>query len=94
MFRKVAYWSALVISVLFVCTTMILLVATYVDIKAHSENINKLLPTLTLFISAIGTFSTVFFGWRIDRRQSKELELKIKELEAKYDSELKLKRDK
>ena len=59
--------------------------ATYIDIWAHIESAENvrwtiLIPVATLLLTAIGTFAAVFFGWRIDRRQSKELELKIKEL--------------
>jgi hypothetical protein len=48
------------------------------------------IPLITLLITFIGTFSTIFLGWRLDRRQAKELELKTKELELKI-KELELK---
>ncbi len=85
-FRTFAYWTALIISILFVGSTMMFLLVTYVDIKAHAQSLTELIPILTLFVSAMGTFSAVYFGWRIDRRQSKEFELKIKELELKLES--------
>jgi hypothetical protein len=35
----------------------------------------------TLFVSMIGTTSTILLGWRADRRQSDEFKLKIEQLE-------------
>jgi hypothetical protein len=45
--------------------------------------LDRFIPLATLFLTAIGTFAAVFFGWRGDRRQARELELKVKELEIK-----------
>ena len=61
---------------------------TYVDSKAHTLSAAsfpwaELLPFATILFTAISTFSAVFFGWRVDRRQTRELELKVKELELK-----------
>ena len=91
-FRAVAYWSALVLSILFVLTSILVLLATFVDIWGHMHKFasfpwGQLIPFITLVLTAIGTFSAVFFGWRIDRRQTKELELKIQELESKASKE-------
>jgi len=87
-FRIVAYWSVLLLSIIFVIVALGVFAATYIDIKAHLDTIQgknwtDILPVLTLLLTAITTFAAVFFGWRIDRRQSKELELKIIELEHK-----------
>jgi hypothetical protein len=44
--------------------------------------------------SSISTGANIFFGWRKDRRDGRELELKVKELELKLrEDELKLLRE-
>ena len=62
-------------------------VVAYIDWKMHLEQ-GYAPPLISLFgvlIAAIGTFTAVFFGWRSDRRQAKELELKMTELEKKLE---------
>ena len=45
---------------------------------------------LLLVLTALSSFSAVFLGWRLDRRQAKELNLKTKDLELKI-TELEMK---
>jgi|SRR5450631_3223290 hypothetical protein len=42
---------------------------------------HELLPTLTAFVSLVGTVSTVILAWRADRRATKESNLKLMQLE-------------
>jgi len=44
-----------------------------------------IIPAGTFLVMAISTLSSIYFGWRIDRRQNRESELKIKELELKIE---------
>ncbi|MBS0524216.1 MAG: hypothetical protein JSS04_11345 [Proteobacteria bacterium] len=50
-----------------------------------------LVATLALIVSAIGAVSTMFWGWRIDRRRAKKFESKIAHLELQV-AELKQQR--
>jgi hypothetical protein len=95
MFRGIVYWIVLVLSVLFVLGSIVVFVVTYVNIRFHLESarqvpLKDLVPVGTLVLTATSTFSAVFFAWRVDRRQAKELELKTKDLEMKM-KELELK---
>ncbi len=87
-FRIAAYWSTLVLSVLFVLASILILLAAFIDIWGHMHKFasfpwDRLVPIFTVLLTAVGTFSAVFFGWRIDRRHADELELKLKEFESK-----------
>jgi hypothetical protein len=86
-FRSFAYWAALIFSILFVIASLAIFVALYFSdqwmLLQSGVTWRELSQALTLVLTAIGTFSAVFFGWRLDRRQARELELKIKELELK-----------
>ena len=42
-------------------------------------------PLFTAVLSAIGTISTVMLAWRSDRRDAREQELKIKQLEIELE---------
>jgi hypothetical protein len=44
----------------------------------------RILPIalLTLFVSAISAALAVIFGWRAERRQNKELQLRVLQLES------------
>ena len=91
MFRTAAYWSALFVAVLFVLTSIAVFFATYVDIWAHLERTrafpwSELAAIAAFVLTALTTFSGIFFGWRLDRRQAKELQLKVTELESKLKS--------
>ncbi len=99
MFRTIAYWYALLLSLLSILVLSISIYEFYMiieDLSANSEFKSVLpqnnrtiilttiiIPVATLLLTAISTFFAIFFGWRVDRRQKKELELKILELERK-----------
>lgn len=61
----------------------------YADKGLDSRETNAsgtfVIATLTLILSTLGTVASIIFGWRADRRQVKELELKVKELEKKME---------
>jgi len=95
MFRGIIYWIVLVLSVLFVFVSVVDFVVTYIDIRLHLASarqvpLKDLVPVGALVLTSISTFSAVFFAWRVDRRQARELELKTKDLEMKM-KELELK---
>jgi hypothetical protein len=54
------------------------------DAPGRLDLMERLLPIalLTLFVSAIGTALAVILGWRAERRQNKELHLRILQLES------------
>ena len=41
------------------------------------------IPLATLLLTTTSTLSAILLGWRVDRRQAKELDLKSKDLELK-----------
>jgi hypothetical protein len=54
------------------------------DIQVPLDPMDRILPIafLTFFVSAIGTSLAVIFGWRVERRQNKELQLRVLQLES------------
>jgi hypothetical protein len=46
-----------------------------------SSNVTILITAVTAIVSAIGTISTIILAWRSDRRDAREKELKIAQLE-------------
>jgi hypothetical protein len=79
-FRAIAYWTALLVSVLLVLAVSVAIVTTYVDVStavlAHGGR----------FLIAVAVFSAVFFGWRKDRgeaKKTKDLEAKLRDVEPK-----------
>jgi hypothetical protein len=42
-----------------------------------------LIALLTFFVSAIGTALAIIFGWRAERLQNKELQLRVLQLESR-----------
>jgi hypothetical protein len=52
--------------------------------ESRPDLFQKLLtPLVTLMLSSISTLSAILLGWRVDRRQAKELDPKTKDLELK-----------
>jgi len=95
-FREAAYLNALILSISLTAASGILILGygnnyhgTLSDLVSL-VNLNSLVPLLTVFITSISTLSAIFLGWRLDRRQARELELKTKDLELKI-KELELK---
>jgi hypothetical protein len=87
-FRSVACRTALVASTaLLVSTASRTIVAAYVAAAQHADLLSEEQITRTFFanggmlLGAIAVFSGVFFGWRIDRRQAKDLEQRSIDLE-------------
>ena len=54
------------------------------DTRVPLDPMERMLPIalLTFFVSAIGTALAVIFGWRAERRQNKELQLRVLQLES------------
>jgi hypothetical protein len=54
------------------------------DARVPLDPMERILPIalVTLFVSAIGTALAVIFGWRAERRQNKELQLGVLQLES------------
>jgi hypothetical protein len=54
------------------------------DIQVPLDPMDRILPIalLTFFVSAIGTALVVIFGWRVERRENKELRLRVLQLES------------
>jgi len=54
------------------------------DARVPLDPMERILPIalLTFFVSAIGTALAVIFGWRAERRQNKELQLRVLQLES------------
>jgi hypothetical protein len=55
------------------------------DARVQLDLIEWILPIalLTFFVSAIGTALAVIFGWRVERRKNKELQLRVLQLESR-----------
>jgi len=55
------------------------------DARVQLDPMERILPIalLTFFVSAIGTALAVIFGWRAERRQHKELQLRVLQLESR-----------
>ncbi len=86
--RTFLYRSALVASLVFLAIALVVFLfglLAWVDWKMHLEQgyAPPLISLVGILVAAIGTFSGVFFGWRSDRRQARELQLKLAELERK-----------
>ena len=100
MFRTIAYWFVLMLTIFFIIVSICFgLVEFYRSPSfvvepppefAFSVSWKELIPVGILILTALSTFSAVFLGWRLDRRQAKELSLKTKDLELKI-KELELK---
>ena len=54
------------------------------DARVPLDPMERILPIalLTFFVSAIATALAVIFGWRAERRQNKELQLRVLQLES------------
>ena len=93
MFRTIAYWFVLMLTIFFIIVSICFgLVEFYRSPSfvvepppefAISVSWKELIPVGILILTALSTFSAVFLGWRLDRRQAKELNLKTKDLELK-----------
>ena len=84
----VFYWGLILSTSLLVLLELALAVATYVDVRAHMADVAALpwkeMATVgALLLTTVTTFAGIVFAWRLDRRQSRELILKIKELELR-----------
>jgi hypothetical protein len=96
MFRAILYWCALFFSGFITLSTFIILATTVGMDPAHSSTpevqiqLADIMLIFPLFLTSLATFSTILLGWRLDRRQARELELKVKDLEIK-NKELELK---
>jgi hypothetical protein len=55
------------------------------DARVQLDPMERVLPIalLTFFVSAIGTALAVIFGWRAERQQNKELQLRVLQLESR-----------
>jgi hypothetical protein len=53
--------------------------------RVQLDPMERILPIalLTFFVSAIATALAVIFGWRAERRQNKELQLRVLQLESR-----------
>jgi hypothetical protein len=89
MLRTILYWSGLILSCLITLNSLVIIVHPLMIDQAHSATpeiqirLVDIIPVLPLFLTSFATFSTILLGWRLDRRQVKELNLKTKELELK-----------
>ena len=93
--RNLSYWVAIAASTIFLLGALGLMgivLIQYVDWKMHLGQgyAPPLISMIGVLVAAVGTFAGVFFGWRNDRRQAKEvsvknqeMELRIQEFEAK-----------
>jgi hypothetical protein len=48
---------------------------------------------VTCLVSTVGAFSTMFLAWRLDRRQSRETELRIAQLQIEVERSRQVKVD-
>jgi hypothetical protein len=92
MLRAISYWLVLILSGLVAFFTFLLLPISLIPDSEHEtlRRLSDVIPLVTLFLTSLTTFSAILLGWRLDRRQAKELELKTKDLELKI-KELELK---
>jgi len=80
MLSLVAYWFIIVLAILFI------LVPFLKEIMLRAEDLPALNPFGGSILGFISAFVAVFFGWCRGRQQTKELDLKMKELEVKCSS--------
>ena len=85
--------AGVIVSVVWLCVALLVLFgyATWTikgpqppgppDPAAAGADWTALLSLGTLLITGVGTLSTVLLSWRVDRRQAREFELRIRELE-------------
>jgi hypothetical protein len=57
-----------------------------ISLPPRDDSIITLVAVCTAVISAIGTISTIILAWRSDRRDEREKELRIKQLERELES--------
>jgi hypothetical protein len=86
------YRLAIIFAVLVFVSTGIVILYVTTTILPHLYGGSDLVPfemnplagiisVLTLLVSAIGTASTIVLGWRAERRQAAESQLKVRQLE-------------
>jgi hypothetical protein len=81
------YIFALLFASIFIASTTTLLIIYksftpgYVNHAPLSSDVAIWATVFTTIVSAIGTFSTIILAWRSDRRDAREKELKIAQLE-------------
>jgi hypothetical protein len=88
-FRAVAFWTAAVVSVTFLVAVIIAAGWAYLYVHAHppapgQEHMGSLAITYaTLLVISGAIFSGVYFGWRRERREARELRQQITDLRLK-----------
>jgi len=94
-FRTAAYWFVLLVTVAVVLLALLVLGSAVYELRAGGNEfafpfgdpdpstLTELLTMGSVLISGVTAFTAVFFGWRQDRRQARDLELKTKELQIK-----------
>jgi hypothetical protein len=48
-------------------------------------SLTVLISCVTCFVTALGSFSAMFLAWRLDRRQSREAELRLAQMQIELD---------
>ena len=88
-FRAIAFWAASIVSGTFLLAAITTAVWAYIYVRAHppspgQEHMGSLAITYgTLVIVAGASFSSVFFGWRLERREVRRLRQRIADLGLK-----------
>ena len=86
-FRAIAFWVALVSSTAFMLVVIIAAVWAYLYVHAHpappgQEHVGSLTITYGILLIVAGAmFSGVFFGWRRERCEARQLRRQIGGLE-------------
>jgi hypothetical protein len=85
-FRDIAFWAATALSVTFLVVVIMASVWAYFYVRAHSppvggEHMGFLAVTYgVLLIIAGAVFSGVFFGWRRERQEVRQLQQQVADL--------------
>jgi hypothetical protein len=89
-FRGLAFWGALIVSTIFLL--MVAAAGTWAYLSAYidppapgREHMGSLVLTYGILLAVAGViFSSVFFGWRVERREAQRLQREVTELRFKY----------
>ena len=87
-FRAITFWFASVVSTTFLLAVVIAAVWAYLYVQSHPSTPDKghmgsLAITYGILVIVAGvSFSSVFFGWRLERREVRQLRQQIADLRA------------
>ena len=88
-FRAVAFWTASIVSAILLLTVIVAAVWASLYVRSHPaapghEHMGSLALTYgALLVFAVAVFSSVFFAWRRERLEARELRRQVADLRLK-----------